>query len=84
MSAQCLTIIHYRASAVCFLKKYLLFNISVLWPWVSPPLPPMSPGLSGGSSLFLSVGVFGCMNGAWLPVCPLGGSADDLPRFRDA
>ncbi len=21
------------------------------------------------------------MNGAWLPVCPLGGTADDLPVF---
>ncbi len=21
------------------------------------------------------------MNGAWLPVCPLGGTADDLPTF---
>ncbi len=80
MSAQRLTIIHYRACCCFFPLKDLLINISVLWPCVSPPLPPCPLGYRGGLPCFCQL-VFGCMNRAWLPVCPLGGAADDLPVF---
>jgi hypothetical protein len=53
----------------------------VLWPWELPPSPAFF-GMSGGPSLGLTVDVMAvCMNGAWLPVCPLGGPVDDLPVF---
>jgi hypothetical protein len=69
-------------AAVLFLTfKSLTIKIDVLWPWVLPPPPPFS-GMSGGPSLGLTVDVMAvCMNGAWLPVCPLGGPVDDLSVF---
>jgi hypothetical protein len=60
MSVQRLTIIiYYQTCAVCSFKGFLLINTQcALALDVSPP-PPIPPGLSGGSSLFLSVGVLG-------------------------
>ncbi len=79
MRVQHLIIIHYRSCAVCFLKE-LPINISVLWPWVSPPYPH-DPWAVGGVFPDFVCWCFGCMNGAWLPVCPLVGAADDLLIF---
>ncbi len=50
----------YTIEPVLFvpLKDLLINNQCALALGVSPP-PPIPPGLSGGSSLFLSVGVLG-------------------------
>ncbi len=71
---------NYTLSGQCrlFFFKDLLFNMSVLWPWVSPPSPHVPWAVGGVFPVSVSW-CFGCMDGAWLPVCPLGGIADDLP-----
>ncbi len=90
MSAQCLTSIHYWACAV-FLFFYFLFIYffflkicaSILVcsdPGCLPPSPHV-PWAVGGAFPVSVRWCFGCMNGAWLPVCPLGGIADELPVF---
>jgi hypothetical protein len=82
MSVQRLTIIYYRTCAVCSFKRFLLINNQcALALSVYPPPPPIPPGLSGGVFPVSVYWCFGCMNGAWLPVCPLDGTADDLPIF---
>ncbi len=59
MSVQRLT--NYTLSDLCclFLSKVLLINNQCAPAVGESPPPPIPPGLSGGSSLFLSVGVLG-------------------------
>ncbi len=73
MSVQRLTVItYYRTCAVCS------FNISVYQNWCAlalgvSPLPRVLWAVGGAFP--------GFENGAWLPVCLLGGPVEDLPVF---
>jgi hypothetical protein len=80
MRVQRLTIIHYRTCGVCSFKRIAYQYQCALALGVSPP-SPHAPWAVGGVFPVSVSWCFGCMNGAWLPVCSLGGPADDLPIF---
>ncbi len=78
--AKQLYIIGLAAVLFLFLYKFRPSTLVCSGPGCLPPSSHV-PWAVGGVFPVFDSWCFGCVNGAWVPVCPLGGTADDLPVF---